>query len=89
MKTVKFGNTAKQVPVVIVGCMRFSQMSEQEMNHFMHSAMELGANYFDHADIYGNGMSEEAFGKALAMDESIRREDLIIQSLLEMMHMES
>lgn len=28
MKTVKLGNTAKQVPAVIVGCMRFSQMSD-------------------------------------------------------------
>lgn len=50
------------------------------MNHFIHTALDHGANFFDHADIYGAGRAESVFGKALAMDPSIRREDLILQS---------
>ncbi|NCB92839.1 MAG: aldo/keto reductase family oxidoreductase [Clostridia bacterium] len=80
MKKIKLGSTACEVPSIIVGCMRLSEMSTQEMNHYIHSAMELDANFFDHADIYGDGKSEELFGEAIKNDTSIRREDMIIQT---------
>lgn len=64
--------------------MRLWDMDRQSLNHFIHSALEQGANYFDHADIYGwgagAGACEEHFGTAIKDDPSIRREDLIIQS---------
>jgi len=41
--------------------MRLSEKSKEEMNHFIHSALEQGAYFFDHADIYGGGMSETVF----------------------------
>lgn len=42
--------------------------------------MDMGLNYFDHADIYGGGECEEIFGTVLEEDSSLRREDMIIQS---------
>ena len=80
MKQVKWGNTSLRVPAVVPGCMRLAQLSREEMNHFIHSAVERGACFFDHADIYGGGRSEELFGEAMQGDASLKREDLILQS---------
>lgn len=80
MKYVNLGNTNENVPSVIVGCMRFNKFSITEMNLFMHKALDSGANYFDHADIYGNGECEKIFGDAFSSDSSLKREDFIIQS---------
>lgn len=63
MNTVKLGNTGRQVPEIVVGCMRLGELSREEMNHYLHTAVENGAYYFDHADIYGAGKSEEIFGR--------------------------
>lgn len=78
MKQITIG--AQKAPVIITGCMRLADFDKQRMNHFIHTSMELGGNFFDHADIYGGGKSEEIFGKALKEDSSLRREDMIIQS---------
>lgn len=80
MKSVVFGKTQKEVPALAVGCMRLAGKSKDEMNSFIHSALDMGAYFFDHADIYGGGLSETVFGEALKGDTSIRREDLLIQS---------
>lgn len=80
MKKVKLGNTNLEVPAIITGCMRLSEKTTEEMNNFIHASLELGANFFDHADIYGGGKSEEVFGNALKNDSSIKREQMIIQS---------
>ena len=65
---------------IIVGSMRIAGKTKEEMNRFIHTALDLGLNWFDHADVYGGGRSESTFGDALASDPSIRREDLIIQT---------
>lgn len=80
MKSVVFGKTKTKVPALAVGCMRLAGKSKVEMNTFIHSAIDMGANFFDHADIYGGGMSETVFGDALKGDTSIKRDDIIIQS---------
>lgn len=80
MKTVHLGISKQNVPAIVVGCMRFADMSVEQMEEYIQKAMEVGTNFFDHADIYGKGGSEEIFGKALAMSSSIKRSDLIIQS---------
>ena len=67
-------------PQVISGCMRFADFDRDGMNRYIHSAMELGINIFDHADIYGGGKSEEIFGLAMKDDSSLKREDMILQS---------
>lgn len=80
MKETILGNHIRKVPSVAVGCMRLSEKSKDEMNHFIHAALEQGAYFFDHADIYGGGMSESVFGEAFADDPSIKREDIYLQS---------
>ena len=40
------------------------------MDRYIHTSIENGANYFDHADIYAGGKSEEVFGEAVYTDVS-------------------
>ncbi len=80
MKEIQFGTTGMKMPAIVVGCMRLAGKSCSEMQSFMHTALEQGACFFDHADIYGGGQSEAIFGEALAKDSSIKREELILQS---------
>lgn len=80
MKMVWIDERRWNVPAIVVGCMRLGEMDGKRMNAFLHAALEQGANYFDHADIYAGGKSEEIFGQAVKEDSSIKREDLIIQS---------
>lgn len=80
MKMVWIDERRWNVPAIVVGCMRLGEMDGKSMNAFLHAALEQGANYFDHADIYAGGKSEEIFGQAVKEDSSIKRQDLIIQS---------
>ncbi len=80
MKSVRLGKTNLNVPSIVVGCMRLAGKTKSEMNRFIRAALDRGANYFDHADIYGDGQSETVFGDAFAADPSLRREDVILQS---------
>ena len=57
------------VSQVALGCMRISNMTPEQIEHYISNALEHGINYFDHADIYGgNGLCEDLFGKALALN---------------------
>ena len=80
MKEISFGTTGKNMPAIVVGCMRLAGKSCSEMQSFLHTALEQGAYFFDHADIYGGGQSEAIFGEAMVQDKSIKREELILQS---------
>jgi predicted oxidoreductase len=42
------------------------------MDFYLNNAIELGINYFDHADIYGRGKCEEVFGAALKRNPALR-----------------
>lgn len=77
MYNIELGKSGLSVPTVAVGCMRISDMKEKDVSAFVNTALEQGANFFDHADIYGGGKSEEVFGKAVS---SLNREDIIIQT---------
>ncbi|WP_026695882.1 aldo/keto reductase [Peribacillus kribbensis] len=79
MKTMKLGNSTLEVPVVAVGCMRIDSLEKQEAERFVQTALEEGANFFDHADIYGGGTCEEIFSEAIHMNDDIR-EKIILQS---------
>ncbi|MFF2588006.1 aldo/keto reductase family oxidoreductase [Peribacillus butanolivorans] len=79
MRTMKLGNSILEVPVVSVGCMRINSLDKAEAEHFVQTAMEEGANFFDHADIYGSGECEEIFADAIGMNAGIR-EKIILQS---------
>ena len=77
MYKIEFGKSGMKVPTVAVGCMRISGMGEKEASAFVDTALSLGANFFDHADIYGSGKSEEVFGKAITPS---MRDKVIIQT---------
>ncbi|MDR0671533.1 MAG: aldo/keto reductase, partial [Oscillospiraceae bacterium] len=79
MRTIKLGRSDLQVPVIAVGCMRINRLSPQEAERFVRVSLELGANFFDHADIYGGGACEEIFAQAVSMTPGVR-ETLVLQS---------
>jgi predicted oxidoreductase len=79
MRTQNLGPSDLQVPVVAVGCMRINSLSASEAERFVATSLEQGANFFDHADIYGDGACEEVFARAVHMSSSVR-EGLILQS---------
>jgi len=79
MRKMKLGNSTLEVPVVAVGCMRINSLSNTEAERFVQTALEEGANFFDHADIYGGGACEEIFSEAIHMNDDIR-EKIILQS---------
>ncbi|CAA9570049.1 MAG: Putative oxidoreductase SCO7655 [uncultured Truepera sp.] len=79
MRTMKLGTSSLEVPVVAVGCMRINALEKTEAEKFVHAALEEGANFFDHADIYGDGACEEIFADAIGMNSGVR-EGVILQS---------
>jgi predicted oxidoreductase len=79
MKTMRLGVSNLEVPVMAVGCMRINGISKPEAETFIQTALEQGANFFDHADIYGRGTCEEIFADAIHMNATVR-EKIILQS---------
>jgi len=70
MKQIKLGGVLP-VPAVAMGCMRLADAKESP-DKVIETALELGMNFFDHADIYGGGKCEEIFGDYLASHTSLR-----------------
>lgn len=68
-----------QASAVAVGCMRIAKMEPAALSTFVHTALDNGVNFFDHADIYGGGESESVFGRLLAAEPGLR-DKLILQS---------
>ncbi len=64
---------------IIHGCMRIANLPTSEASTLINTALDVGINFFDHADIYGKGQAEEVFGRAMKT-ASIAREKLIIQT---------
>ncbi len=79
MKNIKLGKTNLSVPAISIGCMRLNSLDEKLAVNYINGALEKGLNYFDHADIYGNGECEILFGKALKILKT-KRENIFIQS---------
>ncbi|MBC5631069.1 aldo/keto reductase [Clostridium sp. NSJ-6] len=79
MKNIILGTSDIQASNIGLGCMRIANMEKEEVNKLVNIALEEGINFFDHADIYGGGKSEEIFSEAIGMNSSIR-EKMIIQS---------
>lgn len=59
--------------------MRIANKSVEEVNELVKTALDSGINFFDHADIYGGGKSEELFGEVLKKHPEYR-EKMIIQT---------
>ncbi|GHU66099.1 aldo/keto reductase [Spirochaetia bacterium] len=79
MRTINLGLSGLQVPAIAVGCMRINKLDASEASAFIKTALDLGAVFFDHADIYAAGASEEIFAKAIDMKPLVR-EKILIQS---------
>jgi predicted oxidoreductase len=79
MKKIKLGNSNLEASNISLGCMGMGKLSKDDAAKVIHNALELGIDFFDHADIYAGGKSEEVFADALEMSPSIR-EKLIIQT---------
>ena len=57
MRRQMLGKSMLEVPVVAAGCMRIQGMDETEVDEYIHTCLELGIQFFDHADIYGMRIS--------------------------------
>ena len=79
MKNIILGTTDIKASSIGLGCMRIADMQKEDVNKLVNIALEEGINFFDHADIYGKGRSEEIFSEAIGMNSSLR-EKMIIQS---------
>lgn len=80
MRTIKLGASELSVPVVAVGFWRLNRNTDvKTAEDFIKTAIENGANFFDHADIYGGGEAEKIFSEAIGMNDDIR-EKIMIQS---------
>lgn len=80
MKKLNIANGTLTGSEISLGCMRMASLSKTEAAEVIHTALEQGIDFFDHADIYGgNGRSEEAFAEAADMRPSLR-ERLILQT---------
>jgi predicted oxidoreductase len=79
MKYIKVPNTDMKASEISLGCMRISSLTNQEISTLIHTAMDEGINFFDHADVYGGGKCEEKFSEALEMNSSLR-EKMILQT---------
>ena len=73
MDYIRFGNTGMMVSRICLGTMTYGKptdrwpwaLNEEQSRPFIKKALELGINFFDTADIYSYGTSEEVVGKAL------------------------
>ena len=79
MKTLQLGTSDLHAKEIGLGLMRLSEKSPQEAEAIIQNALDLGVNFFDHADIYGGGKSEEVFREAFK-HVSANREDILLQS---------
>ena len=85
MDHVKFGKTGLGVSRLCIGCMSYGipdrgphpwTLDEEKSRPLIKQALELGINFFDTANVYSDGTSEEIVGRALK--EFTRREDVVI-----------
>jgi len=85
MNYVKFGRTGLEVSRLCLGCMSYGvpergahpwTLGEEQSRPFIRRALDLGINFFDTANSYSDGTSEEIVGRALL--EYARREEVVI-----------
>lgn len=79
MNRLNIGTSDLVASEVSIGCMRIGGMEPAALDKLITTALDLGIDFYDHADIYGGGKCEEVFAssvKRLGLDRS----KLIIQS---------
>ena len=85
MKTVRLGTTGLEVSRLTLGCMTYGDpnwrswiLDEEASRAHFRKALDLGINFFDTANMYSKGVSEEITGKMLR--ELAHREDYVLAS---------
>jgi aryl-alcohol dehydrogenase-like predicted oxidoreductase len=83
MKYTKLGRTGVTVSRICLGCMSYGDpawrpwvLDEEAARPFFRRAVEAGINFFDTADMYSLGRSEEVTGRALK--ELARRDEIVL-----------
>ncbi len=85
MEYVKLGNTGLDVSRICLGCMSFGiadrwihpwVLDEEKSRPIIKKALELGINFFDTANVYSDGTSEEILGRALK--DYANRDEIVI-----------
>lgn len=83
MEYVKLGKTDLDVSKICLGCMDLGQkdiypwhLDEKEGIEYIKNALDLGINFFDTADVYSHGKSEEILGKAI--QKYAKRNEVVI-----------
>jgi aryl-alcohol dehydrogenase (NADP+) len=83
MEYVRLGNTGLKVSRLCLGCMTYGSskwrpwvLDEEPSRAFIKRAIEQGINFFDTADMYSNGASEEVLGRALK--DYAKRHEVVI-----------
>ena len=79
MNNIKVPNSNLNVSEISLGCMRIPTKPKNEISTLLHTALDEGINFFDHADVYEEGKSEELFSEALGMNASLR-EKMFLQT---------
>ena len=72
MKQIDLGRSGLLGSEIALGCMRINKLSKKELDAYIRTALECGIDFFDHADIYGGGDCEAAFGQVLQNEPSLR-----------------
>jgi len=94
MKYAKLGNTGLDVSRICLGCMGFGiagrwihpwVLDEENSRPVIKKALELGINFFDTANVYSDGTSEEIVGRALK-DYANRDEIVLATKVYNRMH---
>ena len=88
MEYVRLGASGLKVSRICLGCMSYEispaerpwHLDEAQSRPFIRRALELGINYFDTANMYSQGASEEVLGRALR--DYARREEVVIATKL-------
>ena len=86
MEYTTLGNTDINVSKLCVGCMSFGKagtmhawtLDEAQSEKMVQHALELGINFFDTANVYSAGTSEEYLGKAIR--KNVARENVVLAS---------
>ena len=88
MKYIELGTTGIRVSRICVGCMSYGKPSEDfhlwtldedDTRQMVKHALDLGVNFFDTANVYSHGTSEEFLGSALRT-LGVKREDVVLAS---------
>ncbi|MGL4735960.1 MAG: aldo/keto reductase [Cellulosilyticaceae bacterium] len=79
MKKIAMGKTDLLGSEISLGCMRMAGHSVSEVAKLVDTSLKCGIDFFDHADIYGQGESERVFAKAIK-ELGVKREEVVLQS---------